>query len=423
VFDSAYRHGRIVADTPTVSRYTPEEKEAINDEIDRLDMERDVRDNALAQEEIARELAKPWLNDFPSRCIPHDNDQMFDLESQRNSVEHDLDCLNAHVAIDGTPLDPAIDRDDLFHALNVRYSNLNRAMYTVFANVLQNEALSATARLSRKRRASAEPQPPTPPESIEDEPDPCPYLHIKDEPAADKTVPSFDPLPKTNPSRDNTEPETDPSRDHACYTRTIQIPSSFASWIGPVTPFSDSTTCALQLGAVTQSIHQANLALQPKTGSRPANAILAVPDSGASHILIRQSDAHILHDVLFTKPRQAPYAVLKAANNSELIAIGRRTLNIAGLRPPAYIFRDGDLAADLLGLAPFCDLGCTAVFGKHTFHLLQHKQSAPLMIGARKTNQALWHIAIPTAVSSDHTTIFSDQWERCVYRGQFRFGT
>jgi hypothetical protein len=171
VLDSAYRHGRLVADTPTVSRYTAEEKEAINGEIDRPHMERDVRDNIAAQEEIARELAKPWLNKFPSDCIPHDNDQMFDLEGQRNIVEHDLNCSTSHVALDGTPLDPAIDRDDLFHALNVRYNNLNRAMYTVFAIVLQNAALSATARISRKRRASAESQPPITPDSIQDGPD------------------------------------------------------------------------------------------------------------------------------------------------------------------------------------------------------------------------------------------------------------
>jgi hypothetical protein len=100
-------------------------------------------------------------------------------------------------ALDGTPLDPNVDREDLYQALNTRYNNLNRAMYTIFANVLRTDALSYTARLPRKRRASAEP--PTSPEEIPGEPDPCPYVHIKDEPAAPKTSPVFDPLPEPQP--------------------------------------------------------------------------------------------------------------------------------------------------------------------------------------------------------------------------------
>jgi hypothetical protein len=134
----------------------------------------------------------------------------------------------------------------------------------------------------------------------------------------------------------------------------------------------------------------------------PSKVVLAVPDSGASHILIRQSDAHILQDVHFTDPHHPPYAVLKAANNSELTAIGRGTLKLAGLTAPAFIFRDNQLAANLLGLAPFCDLGCVAVFKKQNFQLFRHPRAAPIMAGIRTPNQSLWEIAIPTAIMTDH---------------------
>jgi hypothetical protein len=196
VFDSAYSAGKLAAEPPS-AKLASEDKEALNNEIDRRDLERDMRDNDAAQQEIMAELAKPWLKDFPHDCIPDDNYQLFDLEDQRNGVENDLNCLMSDEALDGTPLDPNVDREDLYQALNTRYNNLNRAMYTVFANVLQADALSYTARLSRKRRASAEP--PTSPEEIPEEPDPCPYGHIRDEPAAPKTSPVFDPLPEPQP--------------------------------------------------------------------------------------------------------------------------------------------------------------------------------------------------------------------------------
>jgi hypothetical protein len=48
VFDSAYSAGKLVAESPT-SGLTPEAKEILNDEIDRRDRERDMRDNATAQ--------------------------------------------------------------------------------------------------------------------------------------------------------------------------------------------------------------------------------------------------------------------------------------------------------------------------------------------------------------------------------------
>ncbi len=89
-----------------------EEKETINDEIDRKAFERDLSDNAAAQAEIARELAKPWCSDFPQQCIPEDNYHQWDLQEQRDIVEHDLTCLTTHVALDGTPLDPHVDREN-----------------------------------------------------------------------------------------------------------------------------------------------------------------------------------------------------------------------------------------------------------------------------------------------------------------------
>jgi hypothetical protein len=110
----------------------------------------------------------------------------------------------------------------------------------------------------------------------------------------------------------------------------------------------------------------------------------AVPDSGASHILFKQSDSHVLQNIRYSAAHEAPFAVLKAANNAELTAIAKGTLPIAGFNLPAYIFPDHELATNLLGLVSFCDQGCTAVFKKNTFRLLWPNRRAPILTGTRR---------------------------------------
>ncbi len=48
------------------------------------------------------------------------------------------------------------------------------------------------------------------------------------------------------------------------------------------------------------------------------DAVWAVADSGASHILIREGDAHILTDLKYTPVLSPPLAVLKTANGAPL---------------------------------------------------------------------------------------------------------
>jgi hypothetical protein len=49
--------------------------------------------------------------------------------------------------------------------------------------------------------------------------------------------------------------------------------------------------------------------------SQPGRYVTAIADSGASHVLIRASDAHILQSTEFSPSKTNPYAVLKAANH------------------------------------------------------------------------------------------------------------
>jgi hypothetical protein len=270
-------------------------------------------------------------------------------------------------------------------------------MHTVFANHLQLAALSVTARASRKRRASEALAMPPPADTVEDDQrDACPYEHARNQVPTTNTVPVFEHLPGA-PAPEPSEPKhNDPKGKDPCFF-TIQSPDTFQHCIR------------------TPNLAKAKLALQPVAVSRRNTQLLAVPDSGASHILVRSSDAHILHNVEFTQPNQQPYAALKAANNTELVAIGRGMLRLAGLQPTAYIFNDNDLAANLLGLAPFCDLGCTAVFKKHTFHLFRPNQVTPIMTGRRKQGVSLCTVEIPKPFGSDHIPPPAPHYRNGVY--------
>ena len=68
-------------------------------------------------------------------------------------------------------------------------------------------------------------------------------------------------------------------------------------------------------------------------------------------------------------------------------------LSIETITVVAYIFRDDDLVQNLLGISPFADKGCTAVFTAQNFKLF-HQGDKPIMIGTRQALN-LWRVARP----------------------------
>ena len=174
----------------------------------------------------------------------------------------------------------------------------------------------------------------------------CPYGHAKNGPQLAPTVPVFAPFPKNRLSPEATTATTDDPV--ALLIRQAQMP--------------------------------------------PAVSVTALADSGASHVLLRRSDAHILHRVEYSQPPTPPFATLKAANGSTLHAIGIGTLHVGKLDLPAYIFADTELTANLLGLAPFCDRNCTVIFTPRTLLIYQDPGHELVMSGHRPTPQSLWSV-------------------------------
>jgi hypothetical protein len=116
-----------------------------------------------------------------------------------------------------------------------------------------------------------------------------------------------------------------------------------------------------------------------------------IVDNGASHVLFQERYMHLLDSIQLSSPSMRPYAILRAANGQELIAIGRGIFRVKAISVVAYIFRNENLVHNLLGIAPFADCGCTAVFTATSFELYHHKLR--LLTGTRHSAN-LWHISL-----------------------------
>ena len=113
---------------------------------------------------------------------------------------------------------------------------------------------------------------------------------------------------------------------------------------------------------------------KPPSDSEALAAISAPPmsqdlivDTGASHVLFQRKHMGLLTNVQLSQPNKNPFAILRAANGQVLTAIGRGIFKVKTISVVAYVFEDEDLVHNLLGIAPFADCGCKAVFTAHDF--------------------------------------------------------
>ena len=220
----------------------------------------------------------------------------------------------------------AVDKE--YGRTEARWNACNRAMMAMFARFLSAERDGPAAGSA----FSATDVDPANSELI------CPYSHMRDHPAPPQTIPTFGPI------------VIEAIPDHALLT------------------------------------HHAS----PARGPPSPDAVWAIADSGASHILIRKADVDVLTSAEYTPTKYAPVAVLKTANGAPLAAIGQGILTIGSLRLPAYVFKDSDLMNNLLGVAPLADRNCTAVFGPSSFQVYRNDGPRPLLSGTRDSSQSLW---------------------------------
>jgi hypothetical protein len=134
--------------------------------------------------------------------------------------------------------------------------------------------------------------------------------------------------------------------------------------------------------------------------STPLSPYDLIVDTGASHVLFQKKHRKLLTDVQLSKPNHRPFATLRAANGQVLTAIGQGIFRIKKIAVVAFIFNDDDLVHNLLGIAPFADCGCKAVFTATDFNLY-HGQD--LLLCGKRHSANLWHIVLPVPSGQETT--------------------
>jgi hypothetical protein len=123
-------------------------------------------------------------------------------------------------------------------------------------------------------------------------------------------------------------------------------------------------------------------------------AVSFIPDSGATHILIREADAEILHFVAPFPPhtRRPQFEV---ANGQFIVPIasGFITFPNTDVTIRAYLFRDHDIADNLFGISPLLRHGYSATFNEHDFAL--HTSSNVLLYGTKAPRSNTWRFSLP----------------------------
>ncbi len=123
-------------------------------------------------------------------------------------------------------------------------------------------------------------------------------------------------------------------------------------------------------------------------------AVSFIPDSGATHIFIRDSDAHILHTTTTFAPhtRRPQFEVVNrqfiVPIASELIAFPDTNVTLR-----AFIFRDHDLVDNLVGIAPLLRHSYSATFTEHDFAL--HTPQNVLLFGTKAPYSNTWRFSLP----------------------------
>jgi hypothetical protein len=117
-------------------------------------------------------------------------------------------------------------------------------------------------------------------------------------------------------------------------------------------------------------------------------AVSFIPDSGATHILNRDSDAHILHSIMpFLPHTRKPQ--FEVANGQFIVPISSGLITFPGT---TVTLRDHDLLDNLFGIAPLLRHGYTATFTEHDFAL--HTPEKVLLYGTTPYSNT-WRFSLP----------------------------
>ena len=121
-------------------------------------------------------------------------------------------------------------------------------------------------------------------------------------------------------------------------------------------------------------------------------------DSGATDVLMRQCDSHILLSYT-TYSDTAPRPGFDVANYNQIFPIAHGKLSIpnTNITLDAFVFQDDDLHSNLFGIAPLTQHGLSATYTNTDLRISAPTAHGPKIIiyGVKHRNANVWHFSLP----------------------------
>ena len=124
--------------------------------------------------------------------------------------------------------------------------------------------------------------------------------------------------------------------------------------------------------------------------SPPTINNLACADTGSSHILLRESDAHTLSNI------RSSDSIRVSLPNGEIITSsksGDLSLPHLDATLTAHIFPNDKLGTSLISISELCNNGCVATFTTDNAHVT--KDGNTVLHSAKHSTDSLWHVHLP----------------------------
>jgi hypothetical protein len=124
--------------------------------------------------------------------------------------------------------------------------------------------------------------------------------------------------------------------------------------------------------------------------SPPTTNNLACADTGSSHILLRESDAHTLSNI------RSNDSIRVSLPNGEIITSsksGDLSLPHLDATLTAHIFPNDKLGTSLISISELCNQGCVATFTTDNGNT---KDGNTVLQSSKLSADSLWHVHLPT---------------------------
>jgi hypothetical protein len=164
---------------------------------------------------------------------------------------------------------------------------------------------------------------------------------------------------------------------------------------------------------VSQTIATQSPGTEHRVFSIYSPAVTFTSDSGATDILIRQQDSHILHHyTTYTDTSARPS--FDVANYQQIypIAHGKLRLPHTTILLNAFVFSDDDLHSNLFGVSPLTEHGLSATYTNEDLQITTPTPHGPrtILYGVKQPGDNVWRFSLPKSRhASAHNVIRHEQ--------------